>query len=854
MKAALSSLTLNLFLELDNAVLDNEPSSKTTAPKFTPLKLSKTPPPTMPTVFVPVYRTEETQAARLKLPILAEEQPIVEAIKENAVVIICGETGSGKTTQVPQFLYEAGFCVDGRLIGITEPRRVAAISMSKRVAEEMNLDSSVVSYQIRYEGNVTEKTLIKFMTDGVLLKEIQKDFLLSKYSAIIIDEAHERSMYSDILIGLLSRIVPLREKRGEQPLKLIIMSATLRVEDFAQKNLFRNRIPPVIQVESRQFPVTIYFNRVTEENYLAAAYRKISHIHKLAPPDGGILVFVSGQREVTSLVRWLTRRFPIKKARNEDEETAEDEVEAEKKAAKQLKKMKRKKKHRLTVKDMPTVDLDAYEIRRSDLNGNETSGDRSAGTTRDEALDFLESDVLDLGLFEDDEEMELDELDLDGRLGGQKTNDPPLYCLPLYSLLSSEKQRRVFQPPPPGCRMCVVATNVAETSLTIPGIKYVVDTGKEKVRIYDGVAGVSKFMVQWISKASANQRAGRAGRTSAGHCYRLYSSAVFSDFETFSRPEILNKPVDELVLQMKNMNILKVINFPFPTAPERETLKAAEERLTKLGALMEIGQLEKQLKITNLGRTIALFPVKPEFGKMLALGNQYDILPYVVCLVAILSVREPMKIVEGSETDGNDKEKNSKAILQLRRSWATGSGRHSQLMLLGDVSVMLRAMVEFEKETGDWTRFCQRCGVRLEAMIEAKKMRRQLTEIINRVAPDISLSWTDQLKEPNERQALLLRQILLAGLGENVAVKMDADAVTNANEKEKKKLKKAYRTARMKDFVYIHPNSVLSKTQPRYVIYQEIVETTRKYLHTVTAVESEWLPVYAQNYAFGNLV
>nr|pir hypothetical protein - fruit fly (Drosophila melanogaster) [Drosophila melanogaster] len=238
-----------------------------------------------------------------------------------------GETGSGKTTQLPQFLYEAGYA-QHKMIGVTEPRRVAAIAMSKRVAHEMNCRRAEVSYLIRFEGNVTPATRIKFMTDGVLLKEIETDFLLSKYSVMILDEAHERSVYTDILVGLLSRIVPLRHKRG-QPLKLIIMSAT-----------------------------------------------------------GGILIFVTGQQEVN----------------------------------------------------------------------------------------------------------------------------------PLYSLLSSEKQNRIFLPVPDGCRLCVVSTNVAETSLTIPHIKYVVDCGRQKTRLYDKLTGVSAFVVTYTSKASADQRAGRAGRISAGHC------------------------------------------------------------------------------------------------------------------------------------------------------------------------------------------------------------------------------------------------------------------------------------------------------------------------------------------------
>lgn len=266
--------------------------------------------PRIPAVFVQVNRDPEIQAARLQLPILGEEQSVMEAIKENDVVIICGETGSGKTTQVPQFLYEAGYANNG-LIGVTEPRRVAAVSMSERVAKEMNMTTSKVSYQIRYQGNCTDETVIKFMTDGVLLKEVEKDFLLLKYSVIIIDEAHERSVFTDILIGLLSRIVPLRNKQGKE-LKLIIMSATLRTEDFTQNTrLFPN--PPLnVKVDSRQFPVTVHFNKRTPDNFIDEAFRKISKINRTLP-SGGILVFVTGQSDVQILCRKLRRSFPLHK-------------------------------------------------------------------------------------------------------------------------------------------------------------------------------------------------------------------------------------------------------------------------------------------------------------------------------------------------------------------------------------------------------------------------------------------------------------------------------------------------------------------------------------------------------------
>uniref|UniRef100_A0A0M3J2H7 RNA helicase n=1 Tax=Anisakis simplex TaxID=6269 RepID=A0A0M3J2H7_ANISI len=249
-------------------------------------------------------RTKEIELQRSKLPIYAEEQVIVEAINENTnnkhkielkCVVISGETGSGKTTQIPQFLYEAGYTNGNKLIGITEPRRVAAISMANRVAKEMNL-SDTVSYQIRYEGNRSASTRILFMTDGVLMKELQNDIMLSAYSVIIIDEAHERSMYSDVLIGLLSRIAPIRS-RTDSPLKLIIMSATLRISDFTQKLLFPNETPRILKIDSRQYPVTIHFERRTPSDYLHASFRKVCRIHETLPL-GTILVFLSGRLEV----------------------------------------------------------------------------------------------------------------------------------------------------------------------------------------------------------------------------------------------------------------------------------------------------------------------------------------------------------------------------------------------------------------------------------------------------------------------------------------------------------------------------------------------------------------------------
>ncbi|OXB58759.1 hypothetical protein ASZ78_012355 [Callipepla squamata] len=661
-----------------------------------------------PVVFVPVDRSPEIQEARLKLPILAEEQVIMEAINENPIVVICGETGSGKTTQVPQFLYEAGYTSSNGIIGITEPRRVAAVSMSQRVAKEMNLSHRVVSYQIRYEGNVTDETQIKFMTDGVLLKEVQKDFLLLKYKVIIIDEAHERSMYTDILIGLLSRIVPLREKKG-LPLKLIIMSATLRVEDFTENTRLFAVTPPVLQVDARQFPVTVHFNKKTPlDDYSGECFRKVCKIHRMLP---------SG-----------------------DDDDRKESVEEMRK----FKKSRRRKK--ATV--LPQINLDNYAVVPMD------EGDEDREAESDD--DIAGSDVdLDLGDGDSEEEEKSD-------------SSLPLYVLPLYSLLAPEKQAKVFRPPPPGTRLCVVATNVAETSLTIPGIKYVVDCGKVKKRFYDKITGVSSFRVTWISQASANQRAGRAGRTEPGHCYRLYSSAVFMDFEKFSAPEITKRPVEDLILQMKALNIEKVINFPFPTPPPAEALAAAEELLIALGALKE----------------------PPVTGR------------------PAVSEEETVKL----------KGKKGR-LVQMQRIWA-GQGSFQKL---GDLMVMLGAVGACEY-SGCTPKFCEENGLRYKAMLEIRRLRGQLTTAVNSVCTDAGVYVDPKMKPPTEAQATYLRQIVLAGLGDHLARRVQAEELLDD------KWKNAYKTALLDDPVFIHPSSVLFKQLPEFVVYQEIVETTKLYM------------------------
>uniref|UniRef100_A0A8C5B0M6 Activating signal cointegrator 1 complex subunit 3 n=1 Tax=Gadus morhua TaxID=8049 RepID=A0A8C5B0M6_GADMO len=744
--------------------------------------------PSQPAVFVPVDRMPEIQEARLRLPVLAEEQVIMEAVRENPCIVLCGETGSGKTTQMPQFLYEAGYASGKGIIGITEPRRVAAVSMSQRVAMEMNLPTQVVSYQIRYEGNVTTDTKIKFMTDGVLLKEIQKDFLLQHYSVIIIDEAHERSVYTDILIGLLSRIVPLRNKKG-LPMKLIIMSATLRVEDFTDNKKLFPSPPPVIKVDARQFPVSIHFNKRTPmEDY--------SWVDK----TGGILVFLTGQAEVHDVCRRLRKAFPFRRSTTDtgkEEETFKD--------TRRFKKDKQKQA-------LPRIHLDNY----SALPVDEGDEDQLAGVDDDEC--GYEGCELDLGEDEGDPDEKADP-------------SIPLYVLPLYSLLAPEQQAKVFQASPAGTRLCVVATNVAETSLTIPGIKYVVDCGRVKKRYYDRVTGVSSFKVSWTSQASANQRAGRAGRTEPGHCYRLFSSAVFGDFSEFSEAEITRRPVEDLVLQMKDLNIDKVVNFPFPTAPSGEALMAAEQLLVSLGALEEpprtgrvkdIERAKLSCPVTPLGRAMASFPVAPRFAKMLALGRQQDCLPYVIAVVASMTVREIFEDLErpaASEDESSKLAQNKARLMQMRRLWA-GQGPS---LLLGDLMVLLGAVGACEY-AGCTPQFCETNGLRYKAMVEIRRLRGQLTNAVNAVCSEGGVFVDSKMAPPTESQVICLRQILLAGLGDHLARRIREEEILDP------KWKNGYKTPLLDDPVFIHPSSALFKKPPEFVVYQEVMETTKMYM------------------------
>ncbi|KAL7285666.1 hypothetical protein ACG7TL_000771 [Trametes sanguinea] len=797
---------------------------------------------------VSVSRPPEVEEARLLLPIVAEEQPIMEAILLNNVVIICGETGSGKTTQVPQFLYEAGFGSPGSdnpgMIGITQPRRVAAMSMASRVAHELSLASTRVSYQIRYDATVSPSTSIKFMTDGVLLRELATDFLLKKYSVIIIDEAHERSMNTDILIGVLSRVVKLREemwKEGKEdikPLRLIIMSATLRVTDFAENKTLFSSPPPIINVPARQHPVTVHFSRRTSSDYVTEAIKKASKIHARLPP-GGILIFLTGQNEITGVCRKLEARYG-------------------KKALEERRKAKTSLQSRLSsianalAEDKPApraVGPAHADVEAEDVDLGETA--------QDEAIAFdVDGDVDAEALDSDNEADGNEDLGIDA-----EETDVPMHIVPLYALLSSEKQMQVFKPPPPGTRLVVVATNVAETSLTIPGIRYVVDCGRAKERRYDVANGIQAFQVSWISKASAAQRAGRAGRTGPGHCYRLYSSALYENyFEQFSQPEILRMPIEGVVLQMKSMHIDAVVNFPFPTPPDRGSLQKAEKVLTHLGALSPAkGGSTLGGSITDVGRTMSLFPLSPRFSRMLVSGRQHGCLPYVITIVSALSVGDPFLREESlgldkEESESEDEDEDMQHLTSeavrakearrvKRKAFFQSQALHAALGNSSSDVLRILSVVGAYEYAGGGHKFCEEHFVRPKAMEEIHKLRAQISNIVQTNFPDVQTGFEANLRPPSALQLKVLRQLIAAGFIDQVAVRKDiAQKGIGSGTQYTTSRGVAYQALGIDEDVFIHPSSVLAnQPPPDYVVFLEVVRTSRVYIKGVTTINGAWL-------------
>ncbi|KAL2426507.1 putative ATP-dependent RNA helicase DHR1 [Exophiala dermatitidis] len=836
------------------------------APEPNPTPTDKLPVPETPRETAPnrkafavhVDRPEEIQESRSALPILQREQEIMEAIYNNPVVVIKGDTGSGKTTQIPQFLFEAGYGYpDGPtpgLIGVTQPRRVAAVSMAKRVATELGQYGDRVSYQIRFDSTVSPSTAVKFMTDGILLRELSQDLLLRKYSAIVIDEAHERSVNTDILIGMLSKIVPARMQKSQfnpnpTPLKLIIMSATLNIGDFLHDKLFTPSLrPPIVEAEGRQHRVTTHFALRSRGDYVDEVIEKVRRAHRKLP-RGGILVFLTGQNEIRQVASRL-RELLAPRNKPDNKLAATPRVQ-------------------IAANEAP-LEAEDWEIGELKVTNNgQDDFDLEILTHSEDEAEEAEFDISD-----DDEENEPGEngshLTTTQRAtssaqGKEKEPYTSVHILPLYSQLPTSEQLKVFEPPPAGSRLIVLATNVAETSLTIPGIRYVFDTGRSKERKYNLDTGVQSFEIDYISKASAQQRAGRAGRTGPGHCWRLYTSAVYEQyFPEHAEPEILRAPAESVVLQLKGFEYPRpVAQFPFPTPPAAVSLNKAEQLLKNLGALTSTGT------ITELGTQLASYPLSPRLGKILAAGiNNPDLIWQVLALVSGLAVSEiyiseaqldlldPEVSADAERTqdevytrqqqqEDDERDRLRQEYGRVRATLTRLDKTSDAMKLLTAVTMYLDATTSKTNSEEDRRKFCRDFFLRSKAMAEVSQLRGQLEGLVRAnhrstitsetLAKSRSLSFGSKKLPANKIKQL--NAIVASGYIDQVAIRYDRAPAAPADiAKPRRAIDVPYlplvplhddpHAPTALKAVYIHPSSVLArlsvKEMPEYIVYSHL--------------------------------
>jgi pre-mRNA-splicing factor ATP-dependent RNA helicase DHX16 len=622
---------------------------------------------------------EET---RRSLPIYAYRDEFLAALAEHQILVIVGETGSGKTTQLPQYLHEAGYTKGGLKVGCTQPRRVAAMSVAARVSDEMGVKlGNEVGYSIRFEDSTSEKTVLKYMTDGMLLREFMTEPDLGGYSALMIDEAHERTVHTDILLALVKDLA-----RERPELKLLISSATMNAKKFA--DYFDDA--PIFNIPGRRYPVDIHYTPQPEANYLAAAITTVFQIHT-TQGKGDILVFLTGQ----------------------------DEIEA--------------------------AEQNITEIAR--------------------------------------------------KLGSRV---PELVICPIYANLPSDLQTKIFEPTPEGARKVVLATNIAETSLTIDGIVYVIDPGFVKENIYNPATGMSKLVAVPCSRASANQRSGRAGRVGPGKCFRLYTKWAFmNEMDESTTPEIQRTNLNSVVLLLMSLGITDLLEFEFMDPPPTETLIGALNQLFALQALNHRGEL------TKLGRQMAEFPTDPMLAKAILAADKLGCVEEVLSIVSMLG--------EASALFFRPKDKKIHADSARARFTVKEGGDHLTLLNIWNQWVDSDFSYVWAKEN-----FLQQ-----RSLTRARDVRDQLAKLCERVEVTLSTCGAADL--------VPIQKAITAGFFPNAArLQRGGDS---------------YRTVKNNNTVYIHPSSVLMDANPpvKMVIYYELVQTTKEYMRSCLPIKPEWL-------------
>lgn len=682
-----------------------------------------------------------------ELPVSERRDDIMNAIRDNQVVIIAGETGSGKTTQIPKMCLELGLGEKG-LIGHTQPRRLAARSVAERIAEELGQKiGETVGYQVRFTSEVGEHSAIKLMTDGILLAEIQNDKLLRRYSTLIIDEAHERSLNIDFILGYLKRILPQRPD-----LKVIITSATIDPERFA-----------------RHFsPSYVPGKGIVDEN-LSDEEREIAEA--ILPDDAPPIIEVSGR---TYPVEIRYRPLEGDELYLDDEEVAED-------------------------RDPTDAILDAIKELSKEAPGDILiffSGEREI---RD-AKDAIEAMVL-------------------------KSPRLNYEVLPLYARLSLAEQHRVFSP---GTRpRIVLATNVAETSLTVPGIKYVIDTGTARISRYSARTKVQRLPIERISQASANQRSGRCGRVSDGIAIRLYSEEDFNSRPEFTDPEILRTNLAAVILQMIAIGVVRepgdISRFPFVQPPASRAINDGVNLLRELGALTERTRRKgrggnNSATLTAIGRAMAAFPVDPRLARMIIEGGRRGCAKEMMVLAAALTIQDPRERPADVRAEAD----------AMHARFVDDTSDFSSFLLLWDYINEQQAALS----SSQLRKMCHREFINYLRIREWQDLFAQLREM-GRTANIHASGGRDINASAHEVD---IHKSLLTGLLSHVGVKEEREK----DSKGRTRGPREYLGARGTKFA-IFPGSGLFKKGPDWVLSAELVETSRLWARTNAAVEPQWI-------------
>lgn len=635
----------------------------------------------------------DIQSVRKSLPAYKFRQDFLDLVSSTQVVVVVGETGSGKTTQLPQYLYESGFNLreNGKklMIGCTQPRRVAATSVARRVADEMGCTiGQEVGYSIRFEEECSENTVIKYLTDGMLLREFITDPMLSSYGCLMIDEAHERTVSTEIVLSLLKDILSERKD-----MKLIIASATINASKFSD---YFNQAP-IFKIPGRRFPVNICYTKSPEANYIQAAITTVLQIHTKQDIPGDILVFLTGQEEIETM-----------------EETLND--------------------------------------------------------ARNKLGNLIK----------------------------------PLIVAPIYANLPPKLQAKIFEPSPPNTRKVVLATNIAETSITIEGIKYVIDTGYVKENVFNPATGMESLVVVPCSRASADQRAGRAGRVGPGKCYRLFTKwSFYNELPENGTPEILRANLTSIILLLLSIGITDLVNFDFMDPPSHQTLIRSLELLYALGALNARGQL------TATGRKMSKFPMDPMFCKAILTSADLEVTNEVLSVISMLS--------ESSSLFYRPKDKKELAD-KMKEKFFHEAGDHLTLLNIWNQW----------SESGFSNLWCEDNFLQYRTLKKIKEVRSQLEKLCRRVGVKLDVT--------KPKSTNLVQKALFSGFFPNVATLL--------------KMGNGYSLLKMKKPVFIHPSSRLFqiKPPPKTVLYHELVLTSKEYMRNCMIINEKWIEEFANHY------